>query len=204
MRWTIGKHHIKLKVTSEGNSVSIDREPFKKIASIHAVGDFPLRIGERDGIIRLLRKHGLDRSELWLDGVCVPSSSDALVQKRARMSTLCAAAHPEDFRTAPAPAKYLCGTCSKPICAEHIAVDDVRCPTCFEAAVRADARAFGQHRDRDMAFGAGVGIVVTLGAAVAGNSTFIAIGLATTAIVTVQRAIIYLQERKEARRRDGD
>ncbi len=204
MGWTIGKYRIELKATVDWLSLSIDDEPFKPFAHARILGDFPLRIGKRDAIIRRLRNLDVARSELWLDGVRVPESPDSLIQKLAPKGALCEGAHPESFRTASAPAKYLCPTCRKVLCAKHIAVDRVRCPACFEAAERADALALKQLRTRGPLLGAGLRIFTALLGAGLGIGQMVGIGMAATALVLVKVTTGYFQERKEARRRDGD
>ncbi len=204
MGWTIGKYRIELKATVDWLSMSIDDEPFKPFAHARVLGDFPLRIGKRDAIIRRLRNLDVARSELWLDGVCVPESPDSLIQKLAPKDTLCEGVHPESFRTAAAPAKYLCPTCRKLLCAKHIAVDRVRCPACFEAAGRADALALRQLRTRGPLLGAGLGIGTALLGAALDIDKLVGIGAAATVLVLVKVTMGYFQERKEARRRDSD
>ena len=107
MGWMIGKYRVEVKATGDLVSVSIDDEPFKPIVHARILGDFPLRIGKRDAVVRRVRNLDWARTELWIDDVCVPASPDSLVQKLAPGGALCEGAHPESFRTATAPARYL-------------------------------------------------------------------------------------------------
>lgn len=204
MGWTIGKYRVELRATVDWLSVSIDDEPFKPFAHARVLGDFPLRIGKRDAIIRRVRNLDVARSELWIDDVCVPHSPDSLIQKLAPKGTLCEGTHPESFRTAAAPAKYLCPTCRKLLCAKHVAVDRVRCPACFEEAGRADALEIQQMRVKGPILGVGIGIFTALIGAGLGIGQLVGIGAAATVLVGIKVGSGYLQERKEARRRSGD
>lgn len=205
MGWTIGKYRVEVSENAASwLLLSIDDEPPVTLGSARILGDYPVRIGKRDGIIRRVRNLDAARTELWMDGVCVPHSLDSLIQKLASKGTFCEGAHPESFRTASAPAKYRCPTCRKLLCAKHVAVDRVRCPACFEEAGRHDAQEIQQVRTGTLRFGAAIGIFTALLGAGLGSGQLVAIGAAAALLVWIKAGLGYLQERKEARRRTGD
>lgn len=205
MGWTVGKYRVEVSENAAGwLLMSIDDEPPTILGAARVLGDYPVRIGKRDGIIRRVRNLDVARTELWLDGACVPHSPDSLIQKLAPKGTFCEGAHPESFRTASAPAKYRCPTCRKLLCAKHVAVDRVRCAACFEEAGRADARVLKEMRTRGPLLGVGIGIFTALLGAGLGIGQLVGIGAAATALVGIKVGSGYLQERKEARRRAGN
>ena len=140
MGWTIGKYRVEVSENAASwLLLSIDDEPSMTLGSARVLGDYPVRIGKRDAVVRRVRNLDVALTELWMDEIRVPHSPDSLIQKLAPKGTFCEGAHPESFRTAAVSAKYRCPTCRKLLCAKHVAVDHVRCPACFEEAGRADA-----------------------------------------------------------------
>lgn len=200
MGWTIGKHRVELNDNGAVLMVSLDDEPPRVLAAARVLGEYPLPIGKRDAVVRRVRNLDIARSELWIGDVCVPPSPDSLIQKLAPQGTFCEDAHPEGFRTAAAPAKYLCPTCRRLLCARHVAVDRVRCPACFDEAGRAAALTLQRLRVKGPLLGVGIGVVTALLGAGLGVPQMVGIGAAATVLVVVKTTSGYLRERKEARR----
>ena len=201
MGWTIGKHRIEVVAGASLITVSVDDAPPRPLAVAKQLGDFPLRIGKRDAIIRRVRNLDVARSELWIGDVCVPPSPDWLVQKLAPAGALCEGPHPESFRSAAAPAKYRCPTCRKLLCATHVAVDRVRCLACSEEASRTAALELQGSRRLGPLLGLGLGVFIAIVGVAVDVPSMLALGIMTVVVVFLNVTFGYLAERKEARTR---
>jgi hypothetical protein len=93
------------------------------------LGVWPFEVGDRVATLRRVRTIDVARNELWVDGVKVPHTDQAVAPKKPAAEARCKA-----HRGAAPPAVLACGVCSTPLCAACIAVDDVRCLGCFEDA----------------------------------------------------------------------
>jgi hypothetical protein len=197
--WTIGKYRVEVRENGVVLTVSLDDEPPRVLANARILGDYPLQIGKRDAVVRRVRNLDVARSELWIGDVCVPPSPDSLIQKLAPRGTFCEGAHPESFRTAAAPATYLCPTCRKLLCKRHVAIDRVRCPACFEEAGHAAALELRRIRIKGPLLGVGIGAVVALLGAGLGVPQMFGLGAGAMVLVVIKVTSGYLRERKEAR-----
>jgi hypothetical protein len=92
------------------------------------LGTWPFPVGKRVVELRRVRSLDVARNELWVNGVKVPHSREAIPWRKASVDARCKL-HPMSVAT------IECGVCSGPACADCRAVDGVRCTGCFERAV---------------------------------------------------------------------
>jgi hypothetical protein len=203
MGWSVGKHHLLVDSRGPFVLVSVDEVPLKGVViPSRVLGDYPIKIGKRDVVLRRFRNLDVARTELWIDGIRVPPS-EVMIPRRTPPKDAVCTLHPlpqSAYREQGVvlAAKIACGVCRAPICKECIAVDDVRCKPCFEKATVEMHKADRALRIKGVVAGLSVAVLLMIfGLALDAKPMFVA-GAGALVLVVMLAVNGLWQEKREA------
>lgn len=206
--WSIGRNRVEVDTRGPFLRILVDDEALSYAPiPTNLLGDYPLRIGKRDVVLRRVRNLDVARSEIWIDGVKVPPTEEMIPQRLSRKDATCKVhpkgpggyRHPGIMPTA----KYLCGVCRIPICKDCFSVDGVRCAACFEKATFEMVKAERALRIKGPLLGAALGGIVFIFGLALDVPKIAGGGLAAIALVVMLVGRGYWLEKQEAKERNA-
>jgi hypothetical protein len=204
--WSIGKHWLQIDVRPPFLTIFIDEEKtLENTIPTHLLGDYPLKIGKRQVLLKRVRNLDVARSEIWIDGVKVPPSEDPIPRRKPPKDGVCKV-HPggtAGYREpgVVAEAKLSCGVCRDPLCNTCVSVDGVRCKPCLEKATAEMVKAERELRIKGPLLGVALGVLVFIFGLALDIPRMAGIGLAAIVLVGIRVGGGYLKEKREAKNR---
>ncbi|MDI1431861.1 hypothetical protein [Polyangium sorediatum] len=204
--WSIGKHRLEVTVDVRAPFLTIlldEEKMHEQLIPTHLLGDYPLVVGKREVLLKRVRNLDVAQSEVWIDGVKVPPSADPIPRHKPPMDGECEV-HPggtggyRELGALPV-AKLACGVCRVGLCNTCVAVDGVRCASCFEQATTEMVREEREWRTHGPLIGVALGALVFIFGLVFEIPRMAGIGLAAIVLVGINVGIRYVKERREAK-----
>jgi hypothetical protein len=206
--WSIGKRRVVVNVGAPFLAIYIDEELVPGITlPTKLLIDVPLKVGKRDVLLRRVRNLDVARSEIWIDGVKIPPTEEAIPWRKPPKDATCSV-HPKgaggyrDPGINP-PAKLACGVCRAPLCGECVSVDGVRCKRCLESAAAEMVKIEREQRIKGPILGVALGLLVLVFGVALDIPKMASLGFGTIVLVVVRVGWGYRQERRALRRTKG-
>lgn len=134
--WTIDEHRVEIEINAMVLTARVDRAPTPALSiRSNLIGSWPIAVGERMVELRRIRSFDVAVNQLWVDGVKVPPTPNALSRITAKADVRCKIHSSSTGSDAVPAATIECSVCGAPVCSACCAVDGVRCRECFARAV---------------------------------------------------------------------
>ncbi|MDI1443162.1 hypothetical protein [Polyangium sp. 6x1] len=204
--WSIGRHWVQVDVRAPFLTIFVDEEKMlDNTIPTHLLGEYPLKIGKREVVLKRVRNLDVARSEIWIDGVKVPPSEDPIPRRKPPKDGICEA-HPGGKAVYREPgampeAKLACGVCRAALCNRCVSVDAVRCKACFDKATAAMMQAERDLRIKGPLLGVALGVLVFIFGLAFEIPRMAGIGLAAIVLVGIRVGAGYWKEKQEAKNR---